>query len=317
MSALTPIYLLIGALFAVVAWRSLHDRVNPRRHATALFWGLLALVFVVGDWLPAALVGAIVIVLAVIAGLGGVGRGGRDELSPQQRRSEAQRHGHRLFAAALLIPLVTVAVVLVLQRVPVRGKPLLEAQHLSLVALTLGCLVALAYACRTLRAAPAVAVEQARGLIDAIGWALILPLVLATLGSVFTAAGVGEIVARHVAELIPIDSRFACVLAYALGMAVFTTIMGNAFAAFPVMTGGIALPLLVQGHAAEATSLAAIGMLSGYCGTLLTPMAANFNIVPALLLDLEDKHAVIKAQTMTGLVLLAANVALMYFIVFR
>jgi len=100
-------------------------------------------------------------------------------------------------------------------------------------------------------------------------------------------------------------------------MALFTMIMGNAFAAFPVMTAGIALPLLVGLHGAEPVSLAAIGMLSGYCGTLMTPMAANFNLVPAALLELKDPYGVIRAQVPTALVLLACNVLLMYFIVFR
>jgi uncharacterized membrane protein len=117
--------------------------------------------------------------------------------------------------------------------------------------------------------------------------------------------------------VVPVDNRFAVVLAYALGMAMFTMIMGNAFAAFPVMTAGIGLPLLVHLHGADPAPLAAIGMLSGYCGTLLTPMAANFNLVPAALLELRDPHAVIRAQVATALPLLAANIALMYFLVFR
>jgi uncharacterized membrane protein len=58
-------------------------------------------------------------------------------------------------------------------------------------------------------------------------------------------------------------------------------------------------------------------MLSGYCGTLLTPMAANFNLVPAMLLNLDDKHAVIKAQVPLALVIFAGNVALMIFFVYR
>jgi len=58
-------------------------------------------------------------------------------------------------------------------------------------------------------------------------------------------------------------------------------------------------------------------MLSGYCGTLLTPMAANFNLVPAMLLELPDKHAVIKAQVPIALVILMANVLIMWFCVYR
>ena len=75
-------------------------------------------------------------------------------------------------------------------------------------------------------------------------------------------------------------------LAYGLGMVLFTVIMGNAFAAFPVMTAGIGLPLLIQQHGADPAILGSIGMLTGYCGTLMTPMAANFNLVPAALLEL-------------------------------
>jgi uncharacterized membrane protein len=93
--------------------------------------------------------------------------------------------------------------------------------------------------------------------------------------------------------------------------------MGNAFAAFAVITGGIGLPFIVIVHGGNPAIMAAIGMLSGYCGTLLTPMAANFNLVPAMLLELDDKHAVIKAQVPLALVIFAANVILMMVLVYR
>jgi uncharacterized membrane protein len=100
-------------------------------------------------------------------------------------------------------------------------------------------------------------------------------------------------------------------------MALFTMIMGNAFAAFPVMTAGIGLPVIVGKFGGDPAIMAALGMLSGFCGTLLTPMAANFNIVPAALLELSDRNAVIKAQAPTALLLLVANIGLMAFFVFR
>jgi uncharacterized membrane protein len=49
----------------------------------------------------------------------------------------------------------------------------------------------------------------------------------------------------------------------------------------------------------------------------MTPMAANFNIVPAALLELPDRHAVIKAQVPTALPLLVANIFLLYFLMYR
>ena len=67
----------------------------------------------------------------------------------------------------------------------------------------------------------------------------------------------------------------------------------------------------------DVAGVAAIGMLSGFCGTLLTPMAANFNILPVALLTLNDRNAVIKAQAPTALIMLLANALLMYFLAFR
>ncbi len=62
--------------------------------------------------------------------------------------------------------------------------------------------------------------------------------------------------------------------------------------------------------------IGSIGMLSGFCGTLMTPMAANFNLVPAALLELPDRNGVIKAQIPTALPLLIANTVLMYVLAF-
>jgi uncharacterized membrane protein len=92
-------------------------------------------------------------------------------------------------------------------------------------------------------------------------------------------------------------------------------VMGNAFAAFPVMAAAVGLPLLIKGYGADPAPVAAIGMLAGFCGTLMTPMAANFNLVPAALLELKDQNGVIKAQVPTALPLLVVNLALLWWIV--
>ncbi|HEY9144509.1 MAG TPA: DUF979 family protein, partial [Arenimonas sp.] len=232
------------------------------------------------------------------------------------RSAEARRLGNRLFLPALLIPATTLVLVLSSKYTGV-GAWLLAPQQATVIALGIACVVAVGAACLLTRQSPLSAVQESRRLVDAIGWTAILPLMLAALGSVFAATGVGEAVASLVQWAIPVENRFAVVLAYALGMAAFTMVMGNAFAAFPVMTAGIGLPLLVQGHGGDAAAMAAIGMLSGYCGTLMTPMAANFNLVPVALLELDDPYAVIRAQIPTALALLTANVVLMYLLVFR
>jgi len=150
-----------------------------------------------------------------------------------------------------------------------------------------------------------------------VGWAALLPQVLAALGAVFALAGVGKVIGDLVTAYIPMDTRLAAVAVYCLGMAGFTIIMGNAFAAFPVLTAGVGLPILIQRFGGDPAVVCAIGMLSGFCGTLMTPLAANFNLVPPALLELRDRYAVIKAQIPTALPLLLANIGLMYAFAFR
>jgi uncharacterized membrane protein len=140
---------------------------------------------------------------------------------------------------------------------------------------------------------------------------------LAALGAVFALSGVGDQVGHLMTHDLPLGSRFAAVAAYTVGMAVFTIVMGNGFAAFPVMTAAIGLPLIVRQFGGDPAVVAALGMLSGFCGTLMTPMAANFNIVPVALLGLKDRNAVIKVQAPTALWMLAVNTLLMYFLAFR
>jgi uncharacterized membrane protein len=94
-------------------------------------------------------------------------------------------------------------------------------------------------------------------------------------------------------------------------------VMGNAFAAFPVMASAVGIPLLVRAYGADPVPVAAIGMLAGFCGTLMTPMAANFNLVPAALLDLKDRNGVIRAQVPTALPLLAFNILLVWWVAAR
>ena len=314
---LVHLYWLAGLLFAWTAVGHLrYPQQDWRRRTTALFWTLLALSFIAGDLLPPAAMGAIVIALAILAAFGLHGKTNGEGPSQQERIDDAVRLGHRLFLPALVIPAVTVLGVLVLKHVSIAGVPLLDPAQVTLTSLGLACVIALLVACMLLRESPAVAMREGSRLLDTIGWAMLLPLMLATLGAVFAAAGVGDALSTLIRGIVPVDSRLAVVVAYTVGMASFTMIMGNAFAAFPVITAGIGLPLLILMHGADPAPTVAIGMLSGYCGTLLTPMAANYNLVPAALLELPDRYGVIRAQAATGLILLVVNTVLIYVLAF-
>ena len=317
MISLEVVYVLMGLMTAGVAVVDLLDRTRPRRLSNALFWGCYAVTFLAGTRLPHVVTGVLVIVMALVPSVRKLAGPPPEAATPAEREASAARWRSRLFIPALTIPAVTLLGTLTLGRITLGGAPLVEAKEVTLVALALGILVALIVAMVMLRPGPAAPITEARRLLDAVGWAAVLPQLLAALGAVFALAGVGQAVTLVVERWIPLDTPFAVVAAYTIGMAIFTIIMGNAFAAFPVMTAGIGLPLIVQRFGGDVVIMAAVGMLSGFCGTLMTPMAANFNIVPAALLELPSEHDVIRVQIPTGIILLVTNTAIMYFFVFR
>jgi uncharacterized membrane protein len=312
MITLAWLYIAAGLLFAAVALRSASDRANPKRLGTAAFWGLMALSLLGGDLVGDFGNGLVVLGLAALAGFGLVGKGSPATTAEPEREASAVRLGNRLFLPALVIPLTALAGTLAWTYTPLGQSGWIEPKRETYVFLILGVVLALAAIVAWLKPPALAPIEEGRRLLDAIGWAAVLPQLLAALGAVFALAGVGDIVGAGVRAVIPDGSVFMTVCVYALGMAGFTMIMGNAFAAFPVMAAAIGVPLLIVDYGGNPAVIGAVGMLAGFCGTLLTPMAANFNLVPAALLELKDPYGVIRAQAPTALALLLANIAILY-----
>jgi uncharacterized membrane protein len=310
------LYMLVGAVFAGWALLSLFDRSNRKRIGNALFWGLMAASLLGGSHFTDFGNGLIVLGMVGLAGFGFVGKGHPKTTSDVERKAFAELRGNRLFLPALIIPFVALAGTLLYNHTALGQLGWFEAKRETYVFLVLGVLLALLVIAAWLRPPAIAPLEEGRRLIDAIGWAAVLPQLLAALGVVFAAAGVGGIVGEATQAAIPDGNVFLTVVVYGLGMALFTMIMGNAFAAFPVMATAIGVPLLIQTYGGNPAVVGAIGMLAGFCGTLMTPMAANFNIVPAALLDLKDRNAVVKAQVGTAIPLLLANIALIYWVAF-
>lgn len=316
------VYWLIAAFLLYCGLRDLRER----RAWHAAFWLVLGVLFGAGDYvlaqqaaghaLPAQLAGIGVIVLALLAPRlhrhAHAGEGGA-----AQRLQSAIRLGHKLLVPALLIPLVTLLVALFGGYLAFAGRHLFATAQMTLTGLALACVIALFAAARVARAPLPAGLAEGRRLLDAIGWAALLPLLLAALGEVFTQSGVGAAIAALATSWLPTGSALACLITFALGMVLFTVIMGNAFAAFPVMMAGIGLPLLIRQHGADPAILGSMGMLCGYCGTLLTPMAADYNLVPAALLELRNPYGVIRAQLWSAWWILAATFVTMWLLAFR
>ncbi|MEV4442670.1 DUF979 domain-containing protein [Streptomyces sp. NPDC049577] len=308
---------LVGGIFLLMAAQMLTDRSNPRRFGSAAFWGLLGLGFVYGTWVadrsaPPEPLGAAVLVMIALAGFGLTGRGEARTTSPAERAASAARLGGRLFVPALTVPAVALVCAVGVKRLSLGGEPILQKGGETVLGLGIGALAALAAGMVMLREKRlSTSLHAGRSILESMGWAMLLPQLLATLGAIFSVAGVGDQVRRITTAVLPEHSVLAAVVVYCVGMFLLTVVMGNGFAAFPVMTAAVGWPVLVEQAHGDAPAVLAIGMLAGFCGTLVTPMAANYNIVPAALLELKDQYGPIKAQLPTAFALLGCNIAIM------
>ena len=307
------LYILAGATFASFAVGSVRDAQNRKRWGNAAFWILLALSFWFGDLLGDIGNGVLVLALVALAGAGALGRASGNSTSADDRQRSSKRYGNALFLPALVIPFAAFVGTILFKETRLTDAGLIDPKSVTFVLLGIGVIIALIVCWLWLRPPLAAPVDEGSRLANSIGWAIVLPQMLASLGVIFAAAGVGTIIGSFVESVIPNGSIFFAVLLYGVGMVIFTMIMGNAFAAFPVMVAAIGVPILIHADGANAAVIGAVGMLTGFCGTLMTPMAANFNIVPAALLELKNQYAVIRAQVPTALAMFCLNILILYF----
>ena len=176
-------------------------------------------------------------------------------------------------------------------------------------------IVALLVAMVITKAPPKTALEDTDRMLQSVGTTGILPQLLAALGVVFNAAGVGDVISHAISGIVPEGNRLAGVIAYCLGMMIFTMVMGNAFAAFTVITAGIGVPFVMM-QGGDPVVAGTLAMTAGFCGTLLTPMAANFNALPVALLEMDDTNGVIKAQAPMAIMMMIIHIILMYVLAF-
>lgn len=302
MQPLDYVYLLVGIILFIFAIQSFLDKEHKYRIGTGLFWLLYSVSFIFGSYLSKEINGWLVIIMAGIVLVKQLGKGHYFESAIEFKKGEAVRIGNVIFVPALLVGIITFIIGFF-------------TKLGALVGLGIAAIIAMCAALYITRGTINQGFHEGRRLIDAIGWTAILSQLLAALGYLFNLAGVGKIISSAVASVVPADNVFLIVVAYCIGMVLFTMIMGNAFAAFAMITSAIGIPMLVVAHGANPAAVGAIAMLAGYCGTLMTPMAANFNIVPVALLEMRDQYGVIKAQIPIALAMLVLNILLMYYFI--
>lgn len=300
------IYALCGLVSVDAAFRGLKHKNVVKRLGTFVFWFLLGVIFILGNKIPYPVTGALLCVMGVLAAAKVVVAGTFKETTKQERVEANKSIGSLIFIPAVLIG----AIAAILAFVKVDGASLNGA-----VMIGGACLVALGVAVALCKPNINETRENTSRLLMQVGTACLLPQLLGALGSVFTAAGVGDVISGIISMGFPNPGVLTGVILYCLGMVIFTMIMGNAFAAFAVITTGVGVPFVIM-QGGDPAIVGVLGMTCGYCGTLMTPMAANFNIVPASVLEARNKWTVIKAQAPMALILIVIHIVLMLVLAF-
>ena len=296
-------YCIIGILFALNGIKALKDSGLKTRIPTAIFWFIVAFTFVAGPYIPKWITGACVVAMACLTASRQVKQSKSDVPTAAETRANADKHGFKVFLPALTLALVAVLVATFWKALGANNAIGVSAAVALIVALCL------------FKAKPATALSDGTRLLDNVGPVGLLPQVLSALGALFTAAGVGDVIAAGVGMVVPEGNKLAAVAVYCIAMALFTMIMGNGFAAFSVITVGVGIPFVIA-QGADPVVVGALGLTAGYCGTLMTPMAANFNIMPAALLETKGKYAIIFSQIPVAITMLIIHIILMYVLAF-
>ena len=293
------IYILCGLVSISTGIRGLKN--EKAKIGTFLFWTILGIIFIFGEAIPYKVTGGLLVILAIITVTKQLHIGKFENISSQFKIAQSEKLKNKIFIPAVLIG---IAAFLILQFKI--GKTAIPPA----LGIGGGSLVALLAAAIIIKPKFSETNEDTSKLLMQIGATAILPQLLAALGAVFTKAGVGKVIAASISSVVPTGNIFVGIVIYAIGMVIFTMIMGNAFAAFSVITAGIGIPFIIK-NGGNPAIIGALGMTAGYCGTLMTPMAANFNIVPASILEIKDKYGIIKVQAPMALLLLVTHVILM------
>ena len=254
--------------------------------------------FVLGPWIPSLYTGILMCVMVAVPILHRVSRGTQPDPSEEEAEKNYRKIGMKVFIPALSIGVFALAAALFTSISPLVGMG---------VGVFAAVIILMIYSRDN---KPKVFLQDCRRMMDIVGPLSMLPTLLAALGSVFTAAGVGDVIAQMVSNVIPSGNLVVGIIVYAVGMAIFTMIMGNAFAAITVMTVGIGAPFVLS-LGADPVVVGSLALTCGYCGTLCTPMAANFNMVPVAVLEMKDKNGVIKKQVLIGIIMLILQIIYM------
>ena len=218
------VYIIIGLITFYAGVKNLLDKENPSRIGTAIFWCFFGVACAFGRWMPPEVTGILVVIMVIPAIFKRVKPGKQETASKEYSKAQFKKIGMKIFVPALCMGVMALVFALF-------------TKISSLVGITVGVIIAMILLmCYSKDNKPKVFLDDSERFLSMMGPLCLLPQLLACLGGIFTAAGVGEVISKIIGMIVPAGNVNLGIVVFGIGMVVFTAIMGNAFAAITVMT---------------------------------------------------------------------------------
>ena len=187
-------YVMIGLYMASTMVFTLKDKNHKTRYGTALFWGIVSVIFMFGKMIPSTVTGALIIVIALLSAFKQINIGTLKQLDDTFTKMKSESLGLKIFIPSLAIAIVAM---LIASFTKLPGT----------VAIGIAATVALILTFIITKATPVEFVEDSNRMFQSVGVFSILPQLLASLGALFTAAGVGDIISNILWYIVHISNK--------------------------------------------------------------------------------------------------------------
>ena len=180
-------YILIGLQLLYTAYRVLKASTNSKKYGTALFWILLAILFIAGPYIPNVINGIFIIVMGILTLCKQVVIKNIIDVNEAQGNVGSQKYGNKLFIPAIVL---AIAAIIVSNWTPLGGA----------IGLGVSSILGLLAAYIVIKPNGKYILYDSDRLTQQIGTVGILPQFLAALGVLFTVSGVGDVISKGISS---------------------------------------------------------------------------------------------------------------------
>ncbi|MDZ5010143.1 DUF979 family protein, partial [Clostridium perfringens] len=103
-------YIIVGLFFILTMMFTLKDKNHKTKYGTALFWGILGVIFILGKYIPSVVTGFLIVIIGILAAFNQINIGSVKELDSTFANLKANEIGIKIFIPSLIIALVALII---------------------------------------------------------------------------------------------------------------------------------------------------------------------------------------------------------------